>query len=62
MASLAKLLRLCAFLNGRKDVWDLQLPLAVFAIDTAASTLGKELTPFFIDSSASLPAALGPAR
>ena len=34
---------------GRKDDWDLQLPLAVFAINNAASTPGDGLAPFFID-------------
>ncbi len=38
----------CAFANGCKDDWDRQLPLAVFAINNAASTLGDRLTPFFI--------------
>jgi hypothetical protein len=40
--------------NGRnlKDNWDRQLPLAVFAIDNAASTLGDGITPFFIDRGA----------
>ena len=32
--------------------WDRQLPLAVFAINKAASTLGDGLTPFFIDRGA----------
>ena len=41
-----------AFANARKDDWDRQLPLAVFAINNAASTLGDELTPFFIDRGA----------
>jgi hypothetical protein len=41
-----------AYANGRKDDRDRQLPLAVFAINNAASTLGDGLTPFFIDSSA----------
>jgi hypothetical protein len=41
-----------AHANGRKDDWDRQLPLAVFAINNAASTLGDGLTPFFIDSGA----------
>jgi hypothetical protein len=41
-----------AFANGRKDDWDRQLPLAVFAINNAASTLGDGLTPFFIDRGA----------
>ncbi len=34
-----------AFANGRKDDWYRQLPLAVFAINSAASTLGDGLTP-----------------
>ncbi len=34
-----------AFANGRKDDWDGHLPLAVFAIDDATSTLGGDLTP-----------------
>ena len=38
-----------AFANGRKDDWDLWLPYAVYAINNSASTLGGELTPFFID-------------
>ncbi len=38
-----------AFANGRKDDWDVWLPYAVFAINNSASTLGGELTPFFID-------------
>ncbi len=37
-----------AFASGSKDDWDQQLPLAVFAINNAASTLGDGLTPFFI--------------
>jgi hypothetical protein len=41
-----------AFADGRKDDWDRQLPLAVFAINKAASALGDELTPFFIDRGA----------
>ena len=41
-----------AYANGRKDDWDRQLPLAVFAINNAASTLGDGLTPFFIDRGA----------
>jgi hypothetical protein len=56
-----------AYANGCKDNWDLQLPLAVFAINNAASTLGDRdgLTAFFIDRSAhprlqlSAPAILG---
>jgi hypothetical protein len=38
-----------AFANGRKDDWDVWLPYAVFAINNAASTLGGDLTLFFID-------------
>jgi len=38
-----------AFANGRKDDWDVWLPYAVFAINNSASTLGGELSPFFID-------------
>ena len=41
-----------SYANGRKDDWDRQLPLAVFAINNAASTLGDGLTPFFIDRGA----------
>jgi hypothetical protein len=41
-----------AYANGRKDDWDRQLPLAVFVINNAASTLGDGLTPFFIDRGA----------
>jgi hypothetical protein len=43
---------LCAYANGRKDDWGWQLPLAVFAINNAASTLGDGLTPFVIDRGA----------
>ena len=38
-----------AFANSRKDDWDTWLPYAEFAINNAASTLGGDLTPFFID-------------
>ncbi len=38
-----------AFANGRKDDWDCHLPLTVFAINNETSTLGGDLTPFFID-------------
>jgi hypothetical protein len=41
--------RLCTYTNRHKDDWDLQLPLAVFAIDNATSILGVWLTPFLID-------------
>ena len=41
-----------AYANGRKDDWDSHLTLAEFAIDNAASTLGDNLTPFFIDRGA----------
>ncbi len=40
------------YANGCKDDWDRKLPLEVFAINKAASTLGDWLTPFFIDSGA----------
>ncbi len=45
---------LCSFAKGRADDWDRQLPLAVFAINNAASILGDGLTPFFIDQGAHL--------
>ena len=38
-----------AFANSRKDDWDARLPYAVFAINKAASTLGGEPTPSFMD-------------
>ncbi len=38
--------------RARKDDWDRQLPLAVFAINNAASTVGDGLTPLFIDRGA----------
>jgi hypothetical protein len=43
-----------AYANARKDDWDQQLPMAEFAINNAASTLGDDadLTPFFIDRGA----------
>ncbi len=41
-----------AYANVCKDDWDRQLPLAVFAINNAASTLGDGLTPFFINRGA----------
>ena len=41
-----------AYANGRKDDWDSHLTLAEFAINNAASTLGDNLTPFFIDRGA----------
>ena len=41
-----------AYANGRKDDWDSHLPLAVFAINNAASALGGDLTPFFVDRGA----------
>jgi hypothetical protein len=58
---------LLAFANGSKleDDWDVWLPYAVFAINNAASTLGGELNPFFIDrgtSSSHAPRALQPAH
>lgn len=45
-------LRAFAFANGRKDDWDQQLPLTVFAINNAASTLGSDLAPIVIDRGA----------
>jgi hypothetical protein len=41
-----------AYTNDSKDDWDDHLPLAVCAINNAASTPGGDLTPFFIDSGA----------
>ncbi len=38
--------------QANNDDWDRQLPLAVFAINNAASTLGDGLTPFSIDRGA----------
>ena len=40
------------YANGRKDDWDSHLTLAEFAINNTASTLGNDLTPFFIDCGA----------
>ena len=51
-----------AYANGRKDDWDDHLPLAVFAINNAASTLGGDLTPFFIDRGAHPRLPLSPPR
>ena len=51
-----------AYANGRKDDWDEHLPLAVFAINNAASTLGGDLTPFFIDRGAHPRLPLSPPR
>ena len=41
-----------AYANGRKDDWDGHLLLSVFVINNAASTLGGDLTPFFVDRGA----------
>ncbi len=38
-----------AYANGHKDDCDCHLPLAVFAINNEALTLGCDLTPFFVD-------------
>ena len=38
-----------AFANGGKDEWGVWLPYADFAVNYAASTLGGDLSPFFID-------------
>ena len=43
---------LCAYANGRKDGWDRHLTLAESAINEAASMLGDNLSPFFIDRGA----------
>ena len=51
-------LRACA--NGHED--DGHLRLAVFAINNAASTLGGDLTPFFIDRGAHPRLHLSPSR
>ena len=40
-----------AYANGQKDDWNSHLPLAVFAINEAASALGGDLTPFKASSS-----------
>ena len=41
-----------AYINGRKDDWDVHLLPAKFAINNAASTFGDGLTTFFIDRGA----------
>ena len=41
-----------SFANPRKDDWDLYLPFAVFAINNSVSTLGRHVTPLFIDGGA----------
>jgi hypothetical protein len=51
-----------AYANGRKDDWDGHLPLAVFAINNAASRLGGDLTPFFVDRGAHPRLPLSPPR
>ena len=51
-----------AFANGRKDDWDDHLPLTVFAINNAASTLGSDLTSFFVDRGAHPRLPLSPPR
>ena len=51
-----------AFANGSKDDWDDPLPLTVFAINNAASTLGCDLTPFFVDRGAHPRLQLSPPR
>ena len=51
-----------AYANGRKDDWDDHLPLTVFAINNAASTLGGDLTPFFVDRGAHPRLPLSPPR
>ncbi len=51
-----------AFAKGRKDDWGGHLPLTVFAINNATSTLGGDLTPFFIDRGAHPRLPLSPPR
>ena len=41
-----------AYANALNDDWDSHLTLAEFAINNAASALGDDLTPFFIDRGA----------
>ena len=48
--------------NGRKGDWDSHLPLAVFAISNAASTLGGDLTPFVVGRGAHPRLPLSPPR
>ena len=51
-----------AYANGSKDDWDDHPTLAVFGINNVASTLGCDLTPFFIDSSTHPRLPLSPPR
>ncbi len=51
-----------AYANGRKDDWNGHLQLAVFAINNAASTLGGDLTPFFVDRGVHPRLPLSPPR
>ncbi len=51
-----------AYADGRKDDRDAHLPLAALAINSAASTLGGDLTPFFIDRGAHPRLPLSPSR
>ena len=51
-----------AYANGRKDDWDDHLPLALFAINNAASTLGGDLTLFSVDRGAHPRLPLSPPR
>ena len=46
--------------NGCKDDWDSHLTLAEFAINNAASALGYDLTPLFIDRGAHTRLPLSP--
>ncbi len=41
-----------AYANGLNGDWDVWLNYAIFTINNSASTLGGELTPFFIDRGA----------
>jgi hypothetical protein len=51
-----------ALANGSMDDWDDHLPLAVFGINNAVSTLGGDLTPFFVYSGAPPRLPLSPPR
>ena len=48
--------------KGRQDEWDSRLPLTGLAINKAASALGGDLTPLFVDRGAHPRLALSPAR
>ncbi len=52
----------CTPSPARKDDWDRQLPLALFAINISDSALGDGLTPIFIDSGEHPRLLLSPLR